>query len=188
MLTASLGKSPGTAAIWLLVAIMALWSTRSEYLSPNGFQDNFHRQHHHHGYSALRTGIVVDAHSYSYLPSAQYPLAFAPPTAIDTTTDDTRALVESLFRMGTLDNFGISFTAALSDSLGWNVPGSSPIAGTYASNQLYIDKVLTPIRAYRRGWRVGHGELEGRRGYWEVSHLTTMNGSRWFSGYRKLIL
>jgi hypothetical protein len=70
-----------------------------------------------------------------------------PPPAVDDTTNETREFVESLFTAVALDNFGQSFATALSDNLVWTVTGSSPIAGTYASKQIYIEKVLTPLRA-----------------------------------------
>lgn len=59
----------------------------------------------------------------------------------------TRAFLESLFSAVALDNFGASFAAALSDDLVWTVTGSSPIAGRYEGKQVYIDGVLTPLRA-----------------------------------------
>lgn len=70
----------------------------------------------------------------------------SPPKCVNTTTEDTRAFVESLFTAVALDNFGTSFAAALSDDLVWTVTGSSPIAGRYEGKQVYIDKVLTPLR------------------------------------------
>ena len=62
------------------------------------------------------------------------------------TTEATKAFVESLFTDVALDNFGQSFSQALSDDLVWTVTGSSPIAGTYNGKQVYIDQVLTPLR------------------------------------------
>ncbi len=62
-------------------------------------------------------------------------------------TPKTRAFLESLFSAVALDNFGASFAAALSDNLVWTVTGSSPIAGRYKGKQVYIDEVLTPLRA-----------------------------------------
>ncbi|KAJ9606163.1 hypothetical protein H2200_009124 [Cladophialophora chaetospira] len=70
-----------------------------------------------------------------------------PHQCVNSTTEDTRAFVESLFTAVALDNFGASFAAALSDDLVWTVSGSSVIAGTYPSKQIYIEKVLTPLRA-----------------------------------------
>jgi len=63
-----------------------------------------------------------------------------------TTTAHTRAFVESLFTEVALDNFGQSFANALSDDLVWTVTGSSPISGRYEGKQVYVDKVLTPLR------------------------------------------
>jgi ketosteroid isomerase-like protein len=71
----------------------------------------------------------------------------APHSCINSTTEETRAFVESLFTAVALDNFGASFAAALSDDLVWTVSGSSVIAGTYPSKAIYIEKVLTPLRA-----------------------------------------
>lgn len=139
MLTPSLTKSPVKAVIWLLVAILAVWSTRSERLSSDGFQGSPRDQNHR--YSVLRVGIMAEAHPLP--PSSSYPHG----PAVDTTTDETRAFIESLFTAVALDNFGKSFAAALSDDLVWTVTGSSPIAGRYAGKQVYIDKVLTPLRA-----------------------------------------
>lgn len=133
MLTPSLGKSPGQAAIWLLVAMLAIWSTRSEYSS----SDN--HLYHSSGYSALRVGIMAEAYP--------FPPHCPPPAPVDSTTDETREFVESLFTAVALDNFGQSFAAALADSLVWTVTGSSPIAGTYNGKQVYVDEVLTPLRA-----------------------------------------
>ena len=65
---------------------------------------------------------------------------------VNTTTEDTRSFINSLFTAVALDNFGASFAAALSDSLVWTVTGSSPIAGRYEGKQVYIDEVLTPLR------------------------------------------
>ncbi|KAL2410622.1 hypothetical protein ABEF95_003469 [Exophiala dermatitidis] len=65
----------------------------------------------------------------------------------NSTTSQTRAFVESLFTAVALDNFGASFAAALSDNLVWTVTGSSPIAGRYEGKQVYMDRVLTPLRA-----------------------------------------
>jgi len=67
-------------------------------------------------------------------------------TGDNATTEATRAFIESLFTAVALDNFGASFAAALSDNLVWTVTGRSPIAGIYAGKQVYIDKVLTPLR------------------------------------------
>ncbi|EXJ89963.1 hypothetical protein A1O3_03030 [Capronia epimyces CBS 606.96] len=64
----------------------------------------------------------------------------------NTTTDQTRAFVESLFTAVALDNFGASFAVALADDLVWTVTGSSPIAGRYEGKQVYVDRVLTPLR------------------------------------------
>ncbi|KAK5061169.1 hypothetical protein LTR84_007711 [Exophiala bonariae] len=147
MLTPSLGKSPGEAVIWLLVAILAVWSTSDQYQASNQYQyQHKHKrnqqQHLYHGYSsssgysALRVGIMVEAHPYQ-----------PTPPAVDATADETRDFVESLFTAVALDDFGQSFTAALSDSLVWTVKGSSPIAATYSEKQFYIDKVLTPLWA-----------------------------------------
>lgn len=139
MFTPSLTKSPVKAAIWLLVAILAVWSTRSEQFRSDGFQDS--PRHHSQGYSVLRAGIMAEAHPFPPAPS------YALLPTVETTTDETRVFVESLFTAVALDNFGQSFAAALSDGLVWTVTGSSPIAGTYAGKQVYIDKVLTPLRA-----------------------------------------
>lgn len=151
MLTPSLGKSPGHAVVWLLVAILAVWSTSDEFQAngprerlSNQYQYQYQSEKHHlyhgsgsgSGYSALRVGIMAEAHP--------YPPVHPP---VDTTTNETREFVESLFTAVALDNFGQSFAAALSDNLVWTVTGSSPIAGTYASKQVYIEKVLTPLRA-----------------------------------------
>ncbi|EXJ68717.1 uncharacterized protein A1O5_08511 [Cladophialophora psammophila CBS 110553] len=69
-----------------------------------------------------------------------------PHKCVNGTTEATRSFIESLFTAVALDNFGTSFAAALSDDLVWTVTGSSPIAGTYNGKQVYIDKVLTPLR------------------------------------------
>lgn len=65
----------------------------------------------------------------------------------DPNTPVTRAFIESLFSAVALDNFGASFATALSDNLVWTVTGSSPIAGRYEGKQVYLDEVLTPLRA-----------------------------------------
>ncbi|KIW71889.1 hypothetical protein PV04_00117 [Phialophora macrospora] len=70
----------------------------------------------------------------------------SPHACTNATTEATRSFVESLFTAVALDNFGASFAAALADDLVWTVTGSSPIAGTYAGKQTYIDQVLTPLR------------------------------------------
>jgi len=173
---------------------LALWSTRSEYLSSDGFQDTFHRQnqnqYYHRGYSALRVGIMVDAHPYAYLPSpsisTQYPHALAPPSALDRTVPDETS--ESLFGTGELDNFDNPLTTSLSESLAWTVHKGDSVAGKYTSTQMFIDRVIAFLREYRRGWRVGSAELRKEGAYVEVSHQLILDVQRGCSGYRKLTL
>ncbi|EHY58524.1 hypothetical protein HRR83_007102 [Exophiala dermatitidis] len=97
---------------------------------------------------------------------------------VNSTTSQTRAFVESLFTAVALDNFGASFAAALSDNLVWTVTGSSPIAGRYEGKQVYMDRVLTPLRDVLEtlpvpivehlvvdgDWAVVHWRSEGVRG------------------------
>ena len=68
------------------------------------------------------------------------------PQKCDAQTPKTRDFIESLFSAVALDNFGASFSAALSDNLVWTVTGSSPIAGRYERKAIYIKEVLTPLR------------------------------------------
>ena len=65
----------------------------------------------------------------------------------DPQTPKTRVFLKSLFSAVALDNFGASFAAALSNDLVWTITGSSPIAGRYEGKQVYINEVLTPLRA-----------------------------------------
>lgn len=64
-------------------------------------------------------------------------------------TNTTRTFIANLFSAVALDNFGASFSSALSDDLTWTVTGSSPIAGVYHSKSEYVSQVGIP-RARRR--------------------------------------
>lgn len=57
--------------------------------------------------------------------------------------DPIRSFIENLFSAVSLDNFGASFSAALSENLTWTVTGSSPIAGIYHPKEMYISQVST---------------------------------------------
>ena len=59
-------------------------------------------------------------------------------------TSATRTFIAQLFSAVALDNFGASFSSALSDDLTWTVTGSSPIAGVYHPKSEYISQVGLP--------------------------------------------
>ena len=69
-----------------------------------------------------------------------------PTGSCERTTAATKAFIESLFTDVALDNFGHSFSKALSDDLIWTATGSSPLAGVYNGKQVYIDRVVSPLR------------------------------------------
>ncbi|KIY01884.1 uncharacterized protein Z520_02022 [Fonsecaea multimorphosa CBS 102226] len=139
--------SPARAAVFFITVLQLLLSFRSSSSRSNG---DFH-----HGESCLaphqKPRLLTTSTTHSAPSGPGFMMAAeahpSPPRkCVNGTTEATRSFIESLFTAVALDNFGTSFAAALSDDLVWTVTGSSPIAGTYNGKQVYIDKVLTPLR------------------------------------------
>ncbi|KIW81812.1 hypothetical protein Z517_04838 [Fonsecaea pedrosoi CBS 271.37] len=132
--------SPARAAVCFITVLQVLLSFSS--LSPNN--GDFHHGSGLHLYQDTRSVSASSAPlGRGFMMAEAHPF---PHECVNSTTEATRSFIESLFTAVALDNFGTSFAAALSDDLVWTVTGSSPIAGTYSGKQVYIDKVLTPLR------------------------------------------
>ncbi|KIW34469.1 uncharacterized protein PV07_01247 [Cladophialophora immunda] len=133
--------SPARAAVCFITVLQVLLSFWSS--SPNNAAIHQGSSCLHAYHSPRLTTTHPAPAGLGFMMAEAHPF---PHKCVNGTTEATRSFIESLFTAVALDNFGTSFAAALSDDLVWTVTGSSPIAGTYNGKQVYIDKVLTPLR------------------------------------------
>jgi len=61
---------------------------------------------------------------------------------------DNTAFIQDLFASIAQEGWSTKFNDALADDLVWVATGSSPVAGTYKGNQVYLEKIISLSSAH----------------------------------------